>query len=198
MTNPLSSKILASKILASKILALKTLVIAITIPLIGGISIQHGNAQPTSPASETTPSQPTLEKLPQSNYLGLGGVIGIQGNTTSLSQGTFSVLSKNVLTDNLSVHTASTVFGSLTSSSSIALTYNQPMNSDSLPVSLTPFLGGGITAYYDNSTKIIPHITAGLDLGLPTNLTGTVRANANFVTDRQTEIGILFGIGYNY
>jgi hypothetical protein len=181
-----------------KMLAIKTLVIASTIPLIGGIAIQPGNAQPTSPSSETTPSQPTLEKLPQSNYLGLGGVIGIQGNTTSLSQGTFSVLSKNVLTENLSVHTASNVFGSLTSSSSIALTYNQPMNSDSLPVSLTPFLGGGITAYYDNSTKIIPHITAGIDLGLPTNLTGTVRANANFVTDKQTEIGILFGIGYNY
>jgi hypothetical protein len=184
--------------LSIKILALKTLVIAITIPLIGGISIHPGNAQPTSPSSETTPSQPTLEKLPQSNYLGLGGVIGIQGNTTSLSQGTFSVLSKNVLTENLSVHTASTVFGSLTSSSSIALTYNQPINSDSLPVTLIPFLGGGITAYSDNGTQISPHLTGGVDIGLPTNLTGTVRVNANFVSNRQTEVGVVFGVGYNY
>jgi hypothetical protein len=193
MTTPLSIKMLAIKILA-----IKTLAIAISIPLIGGIAIHPGNAQPTSPSSETTPSQPTLEKLPQSNYLGLGGVIGIQGNTTSLSQGTFSVLSKNVLTENLSIHTASTVFGSSTSSTSIALTYNQPINSDSLPLTLTPFLGGGITAYYDNGTRVSPHITGGIDIGLPTNLTGTIRANANFLSNQQADVGIVFGIGYNY
>jgi hypothetical protein len=184
--------------LSIKMLAIKILVIAITIPSIGGISIHPGNAQSTFPSAETTPSQPTPEKLPQSNYLGLGGVIGIQGSTTSLSEGTFSVLSKNVLTENLSVHTASTVFGSLTPSVLIALTYNQTINNDGLPVSLTPFLGGGITAYYDNATKVVPHITAGIDLGLPTNLTGTVRANGNFVNDQQADIGILFGIGYSY
>jgi hypothetical protein len=177
-------------------LSLKVLVSAITIALVSGIPIYPGNAQPSSP--ETPASQPMPEKVPQSNYLGLGGVIGIQGNTTSLSQGTFSILSKNVLTENLSVHSTSAVFGSLPSSTSIALTYNQPINSDSLPVALTPFLGGGISAYSDNGTKINPHLTGGIDIGLPTNLTGTVRVNADFLTNRQSEVGVVFGVGYNY
>jgi hypothetical protein len=177
-------------------LSTKILVSATTIALVGNSSIPPGNAQFQSP--KTTQPQPIPEKLPQSNYLGLGGVIGIQGNTTSLSQRTFSVLSKDVLTENLSVHTASTVFGSLPSSTSIALTYNQPINSDSLPVALTPFLGGGITTYYENGTRINPHLTGGVDIGLPANLTGTVRVNADFVTDGQAGIGILFGMGYNY
>jgi hypothetical protein len=102
---------------------IKILVSAITVPLIGCISVPAGNAQSTPPPSKTNPPQPTLEKLPQSNYLDFGGVIGIQGSITSLSQGTFSVLSKNVLTENLSIHSAGTAFGSLTSSASVALTY---------------------------------------------------------------------------
>jgi hypothetical protein len=176
-------------------LSLKVLGCAITIVLVGGMAIPPGNTQPSP---ETTSSPPTPEKLPQSNYLGLGGVIGIQGNNTSLSQGTFSVLTKNVFTENLSIHSTSTVFGSLPSSTSVALTYNQPINSDSVPVALTPFLGGGVTAYSDNGTQVSPHLTGGVDIGLPTNLTGTVRVNADFLNNRQTAIGIVFGVGYNY
>jgi hypothetical protein len=178
--------------------SIKVLVSAITIPLINCISVPAGNSQSTAPSSEKTPSQPMPEKLPQSNYLGFGGVIGIQGGTTSLSQGTFSLLFKNVLTENLSIHSASTVFGSLTPSTSMALTYNQPINSGDLPVALTSFLGGGIAAYEDNGTKIVPHITGGIDIGLPANLTGTVRVNADFVSNRQADVGVLFGVGYNY
>ena len=166
------------------------------------------NAQPTSPSPATTPQPipeqpsevqtPSPEQPQQNSYIGFGGVIGIQGRTTSLSQGTFSVFSKQVLTNNLAIHAASTIFGSLTPSASVALTFNQPINSDGLPIVFTPFLGGGIMADYENGIRISPHITGGIDISTPTNLSATLRINAGFVKDRQTDIGILFGIGFNY
>jgi hypothetical protein len=184
-------------------LSIKILASTISIAITNCILVAITHAQTASPSPETKPPQPTQEqpieeKPQQNNYIGFGGVVGIQGSTTSLSQGTFSVFSKNILTENLSIHTSNTIFGSLTSSSSVALTYNQPISSDNLPIVFTPFLGGGVTAYYENGTRIVPHITGGVDLGTPGNITGTIRMNASFVNDRQADVGILFGLGYNY
>jgi hypothetical protein len=192
-------------------LSIKMLVNAISIVLISCIAVPTAIAQPTSPPPETTPPPPgqeqpqqspetpsTPEQLQQSSYLGFGGVIGIQGGTTSLSQGTFSILSKHILTNNLAIHSDSTVFGSLTPSASVALTFNQPMSSDRLPLVFTPFLGAGIMAYDENGIRISPLITGGVDISTPTNLTLTVRANAGFVKDSKADVGILFGVGFNY
>ncbi len=180
-------------------LSMKMLVNAIAIGLISSISMSPAIAQPTAPSPETPPlPQPTPEEPQQNGYIGFGGTIGIQGRTTSLSQGTFSILSKHVLTNNLAIHTANTIFGSLTPSSSIALTFNKPINSDSMPIVFTPFVGAGIMADYENGTRISPHITGGIDLGTPTNVSATLRINAGFVKDRKADIGILFGIGFNH
>ncbi len=179
-------------------LSMKMLVNAIAIVLISYISMPPAIAQPTAPSSETPPPpQPTPEEPQQNGYIGFGGVIGIQGGTTSLSQGTFAVFSKHVLTNNLAIHTATTIFGSLTPSSSLALTFNKPINSDSLPVVFTPFIGAGIMVDDANGTRISPHLTGGIDLGTPTNVTATLRINAGFVKDSKADVGILFGIGFN-
>jgi hypothetical protein len=88
-------------------LFIKMLVNAISIVLIGYIAVPATIAQLTSPSPETPPPQPgqeqpkqspeTPEQLQQNSYLGFGGVIGIQGGTTSLSQGTFSIVLKQVV-----------------------------------------------------------------------------------------------------
>jgi hypothetical protein len=191
---------------------IKMLVHAFEIVLISCIAVPTAIAQPTSPSPETPPPQPGQEQpkqspettppqpgqLQQNSYVGFGGVIGIQGGTTSLSQGTFSILSKHVLTNNLAIHSDATIFGSLTPSASVALTFNKSISSDSLPIVFTPFLGAGIMAYDENGIRISPLITGGVDLSTPTNLTLTVRANAGFVKDRKADVGVLFGVGYNY
>jgi hypothetical protein len=190
---------------------IKMLVHAFEIVLISCIAVPAVNAQSTPPSPETSPPQPGQDrpkqspetsKIPeqpqQNSYLGFGGVIGIQGSTTSLSQGTFSIVSKNVLSNNLAIHGDATIFGSLTPSASVALTFNKSISSDSLPITFTPFLGVGIMAHEENGIRINPLITGGVDISTPTNLTLTVRANAGFVKDRKADIGVLFGFGYNY
>jgi hypothetical protein len=164
--------------------SIKIVINAIAIVLISCISIPPAIAQPTSPSPETPPPQPTPEQPQQNSYIGFGGVIGIQGRTTSLSQGTFAAFSKHVLTNNLAIHTAHTIFGSLTPSSAIALTFNKPINSDSLPIVFIPFIGAGVMADFENGTRISPHITGGVDIGTPTNVSATLRINAGFVSDR--------------
>ena len=68
-------------------LSIKMLGSAIAIVLISCIAIPVAIAQPTSPSPATPPPQPGQEQLQlqESSYVGFGGVIGIQGGTTSLS-----------------------------------------------------------------------------------------------------------------
>jgi hypothetical protein len=178
-------------------LSIKMLVHALEIVLIGCIAVPAAIAQPTIPPS-ATPPKPTPEQPQQNSYLGFGGGIGIQGNTTSLSQGNFAILSKYVLTNNLAIHSTNTIFGSLTASSSTALTFNQPISIDGMPIVFIPFIGGGIMTDYDNSLRVSPHLTAGIDLDTPTNISATLRINAGFVRDRKADVGIVFGMGFKY
>jgi hypothetical protein len=178
-------------------LPVKIVLIAL-VSIVGCLSAP-ASAQPTPSPPETTPSPPQPEPPPQLNsYMGFGGVIGIQGGTTSLSQGTFSVLSKYVLTNNLALHSTSTIFGSSVSSTSLDLTFNQPIESADLPIVLTPFLGGGVLAYYENGTKIVPHITGGIDANTPFGVTATIRLEVGFIQDRKADIGVVFGLGKNF
>jgi hypothetical protein len=159
--------------------------------------------QPITPSTEVKTPEAVAEDIPegppgQRSYVGLGGVIGLQGRTTSLSQGSFSVVTKQVLTRNLAIHTTDTVFGSLTASSSLALTYNHPIRDENLPIVFIPFLGGGVMLRNENGLKVNPHITAGIDIDTPTNVTGTIRINSGFVSGRKADLGIIFGVGYNF
>jgi hypothetical protein len=164
-------------------------------------------APETMPPTEVKTPEATPEAAPelapegppgQNSYIGLGGVIGLQGGTTSLSQGTFSIVSKQVLTRNLAIHTADTIFGSSTASSSYALTYNHPIRDKNLPIVYIPFLGGGVMLHDENGLKVSPLVTAGIDIDTPTNVTGTVRINSGFVSGRKADVGVIFGVGYNY
>jgi hypothetical protein len=187
-----SNLCLAADILVNAIASAAS--VAIAIGLITCNAVSPATAQTNPPE----PSQPNAELTQAPSYIGVGCVIGLQGGTTSLSQGTFSILTKQVLTENLAIHNANTIFGSLTPSASIALTYNQPMSGEGIPIVFTPFVGAGIMTHYDNGMSISPHLTGGVDVSTPLlNLTGTLRINAGFVSDRQADLGVLFGIGFS-
>lgn len=143
---------------------------------------------------------PGLISTPQPrSYIGVGGAIGLSGDTTALSSGGFSILTKSVLSENLALHSANVLFGSNISSSSFALTFNLPIREESAnQITVIPFLGGGIALRNLDGLIISPMVSGGLDIPLSKDFTGTIRVNTIFPSDRQADVGILTGIGFNF
>ncbi|PZU98897.1 MAG: hypothetical protein DCE90_03580 [Pseudanabaena sp.] len=143
---------------------------------------------------------PDLISTPQPrSYIGVGGAIGLSGDTTALSSGGASFLTKSVLSENLALHTATVLFGSNISSSSLALTLNLPIREESAnQITVIPFLGGGVALRNADGLTVSPMVSGGLDIPLSKDFTGTVRVNAIFPSDRQADVGILAGIGFNF
>jgi uncharacterized surface protein with fasciclin (FAS1) repeats len=143
---------------------------------------------------------PGLISAPQPrSYIGAGGAIGLSGDTTALSSGGASVLTKTVFSENLALHTATVLFGSNTSSSSFALTLNLPIREErAKQIIAIPFLGGGVALRNVDGLAVSPMVSGGLDIPLSKDFTGTIRVNAIFPSDRQADVGILAGIGFNF
>lgn len=168
---------------------------------IGSIfSPQVSFAQP-----ETKQDSPTattdIQKMPPAakSYIGIGGTVGLSGNTSSLGTGGFSILSRRVLNDSLSIHGNTVVFGSATASSAIALTLNFPVrDSKSQEIVVSPFFGGGIQFRKEESTYISPLAVGGVDIPIKKSLTGTVRVQAAFPNTGKADVGATAGIGYSF
>jgi hypothetical protein len=144
-------------------------------------------AQSTAPSPTSSPT----------SYLGLGGAIGLNGNTSSLSSGGLTILSKVGFTDNLSLHDATVLFGSGAATSMIILTAEFPIRNSAGQTVVSPFIGGGTMLRYNQGLLISPALSGGLDIPLSRNFTGTLRLNAGFPSDRPADLGILLGAGYN-
>jgi hypothetical protein len=131
------------------------------------------------------------------SYLGLGGGIGLGGNTSALGTGGLAILSKVGFTENLSLHDATILFGGGAATSMIILTADFPIRNDAGQIVASPFIGAGAMLRYNQGLLISPAISGGIDIPLSRNFTGTVRLNAGFPSDRNADVGILIGAGYN-
>lgn len=163
-------------------------------------SPEVGFAQPEL-KQDSLNSTADMQKMPPAprGYIGLGGTIGLTGNTSSLGTGGFSILSRTVLNDLLSIHANTIVFGSGTASLNDALTLNFPIrDSSTQEIVASPFIGGGIQLRRDVSTFISPLVVGGVDIPIGKSLTGTVRLQAAFPNTGKTDVGISAGIGYSF
>jgi hypothetical protein len=141
------------------------------------------------------------ESVPTSNnngYVGIGGAVGLGGNTTSLGTGGVTILTKVRFSDRLSLHDATVLFGNGAATSMIILTADFPIRNQTGQTIISPFIGGGAMLRYVEGLYVSPAISGGIDIPLSTDLTGTVRLNAGFPTNRSADIGILIGAGYNF
>ena len=139
------------------------------------------------------------DDIPTRSYLGLGGNIGLDGESTALSDSNFSIVGRTAFTENLSLHT-STVFGD-DNVSAFALTLGVPISrssSDSQLELAYPFVGGGV-AVEDvfGDFEVDGLITAGVDVPIIKRITSTIRLNVGFAED-DTDIGLILGVGYNF
>ncbi len=142
-------------------------------------------------------SEEEEEKKPTRNYLGLGGNIGISGDTTALGEGGFSLIGRSAFTDNFSLHTSS-IFQE-DGLSLFALTLGIPIaNNSSERELLFPFAGAGIAIedlFGDFGADAL--ITTGVDIPIGKKFIGTARLNLTF-PENDSDLGLLLGIGYNF
>ncbi len=144
---------------------------------------------------ETT-SEEEEEKEPTKSYIGLGGTIGLSGDTTPLGEGGFSLIGRTAFTDNFSLHSSS-VFQD-DGLSLFAITFGIPIQNNFSERELFPFAGAGVAIEdFFGEFEVDALITTGVDIPIGKKFVGTVRLNASFPED-DTDLGLLLGIGYNF
>ena len=105
----------------------------------------------------------------------------------------FSIISRTGFTENLGLHSAAIFADKFTSN--LAFTVRLPVKSDrSGRTLLEPFIGPGIIV---QDGEVDALVSAGVDVPLTRDIAGTARLNIGFPND-DTEIGIIFGLGYNF
>jgi hypothetical protein len=132
------------------------------------------------------------------SYIGIGGNIGLGGDTT-LGDSGFSIISKIGLTRNLSARPA-VVLGDNDPTILLPLTVDFPISSvletGELNLEAAPFVGGGIAISTGSDGLIRPLISAGIDVPVASRITAT--AAVNFAFFDETEIGLTLGAGYRF
>jgi hypothetical protein len=162
--------------------------------LCGLTSLAAVNTSPV--AAESAP--PENIGYRNNGYIGIGSAIGLGGNTTALGTGGVAILTKVRFSDNFSLHDATILFGGGAATSMIIVSADFPIRNDAGQTIISPFIGGGAMLRYDRGLFISPAISGGIDLPVSPNFTGTVRLNAGFPDNRNADVGILAGVGYNF
>jgi hypothetical protein len=147
------------------------------------------------PTSQTNPNEQDTHY--QQSYIGVGGNLGISGDATGIKDNNFAILGKTAFTENFALHDATTIFGDSTATSALALTGSIPIRNGAGQVIASPFIGGGTLIRVTSKFKLDPLLSAGVDVPISKDLTGTFRVNVGFINN-DTDAGLLIGIGYNY
>ena len=137
------------------------------------------------------------EKKPTRSYIGLGGTIGISGDSTALGEGGFSLMGRTAFNNNLSFHNAG-IFQD-DGLGLFALTYGVPIKNNSSQRELFfPFAGAGIAIEdFFGDFEVDPLIITGVDIPIAKKIVGTVRLGITFPED-DTDVGLLIGVGYSF
>lgn len=130
------------------------------------------------------------------SYVGIGGTIGLSG-ATGIGQGGFLINSKVGLTPNISFR-PSIIFGSSTDFL-IPVTYDFTLQQTDPfePVTIAPFVGGGVAFSTSDDNTIGFLLTGGVDFPLSPQFIANATVNAGFFGDT-TSIGISLGVGYSF
>jgi hypothetical protein len=137
--------------------------------------------------------EPGTETRSGSSYIGIGGNIGLTGDT-SVGDGAFAVLSKIGLTNYLSARPSVLIEDDAV----FMLPVTVDFSGDEVPnaeFSLAPYLGGGVAISTGQDNTVGALISGGLDIPLSSEFTANAGANVSFIDD--TDVGLLLGVGYN-
>jgi hypothetical protein len=162
-------------------------------------SLSFGSMLFSGASSAIAQSVVPIESFQSPNsYIGIGGAIGVNGNTTSLGTGGLTIVSKLRFTDNLSLHDATVLFGREAATSMIILSADFPIRNSAGKTIAAPFIGGGAMLRYADGLYVSPAVSGGVDIPMSSNFTGTVRLNAGFPSSRSADVGLIIGAGYSF
>ncbi|BAB74333.1 hypothetical protein ACN23B_13210 [Anabaena sp. FACHB-709] len=128
------------------------------------------------------------------SYIGVGGNIGITGNTR-VGEGSFSVISKIGLTRNISARPAALVGDNTVFLLPLTVDFPQE-NLEITQLSVAPYIGGGVAISTGRDSTVGALITAGVDVPLSQQITATGGVNVSFIDE--TDVGLSIGVGYNF
>jgi hypothetical protein len=137
--------------------------------------------------------EPGRETRSGSSYIGLGGNIGIEGDT-SLGDGAFAAISKIGLTDTISFRPTALVEEDAIFLLPVTVDFFAEEISDT-GFNVAPYVGAGLSLNTGEGDTVGIVATGGLDIPLSSDFTANAAANVKFIDD--TDVGILLGVGYN-
>jgi hypothetical protein len=147
------------------------------------------------------PPGTAVELLPEGttrNYIGIGGNLGLSGNT-ALGESAFTVFSKIGVTNNLSFRPAAAISNQTVIL--LPITFDFPIEPSTTyftepQISFTPYIGGGAAISTGDNSSVGFLLTGGLDVRLSPEFTATAGLNVGFLD--KTDVGLILGIGYNF
>ncbi|MFQ4145744.1 hypothetical protein [Chlorogloeopsis sp. ULAP02] len=132
-----------------------------------------------------------------SSYIGVGGNIGLSGDTT-IGEGAFAVFSKFGLTNNFSARPGA-LFGDNTVIL-LPLTLDFPVEpvteTTQQQLNVAPYIGGGAAISTGRDSTVGFLLTGGVDVPLSNEFTANAGVNVGFIDE--TDVGLQLGVGYNF
>ncbi|HEY9605541.1 MAG TPA: hypothetical protein V6C85_28315 [Allocoleopsis sp.] len=130
------------------------------------------------------------------SYIGIGGNIGISGDT-GIGQGGFLINSKIGLTRNISARPSIVVGDDV--DFLIPLTYDFTFQSTDpfQRVPFAPFIGGGVAFSTSGGNSVGGLITGGADIPINSQFVANATLNVGFFGDT-TDFGLALGVGYTF
>lgn len=128
------------------------------------------------------------------SYIGVGGNIGITGDTT-INEGAFAVISKIGLTQNFSVRPAALIGDNTVFLIPVTIDFAQA-DVGTNQLNIAPYIGGGVAVSTGRDSTVGALISGGVDVPLSSQITATAGVNIGFIDE--TDVGVLLGVGYNF
>ncbi|HEY9767176.1 MAG TPA: hypothetical protein V6C71_01555 [Coleofasciculaceae cyanobacterium] len=158
------------------------------------LNIRSNNSQTLEITQGNFEVEPGTTTRSGSSYIGIGGNIGLSGDTT-VGNGSFAVISKIGLTNYLSARPSALIEDDAV----FLLPVTFDFSGDEVPnaeFSIAPYLGGGLAISTGRDDTVGALISGGLDIPLSSEFTANAGVNVSFIDD--TDVGLLLGVGYNF
>lgn len=152
---------------------------------------------PTPIQAQTPVVSPGRTTRGGSSYIGVGGNIGITGDTR-IGEGSFAVISKVGLTNTLSVRPGALVGDGTVFLLPVTLDFpvQRVTETGETQIGAAPYLGAGVAVSTGRDSTVGFLVSGGVDVPIANQLTANAGVNVSFIDD--TDVGILLGVGYNF